>query len=270
MQLLSIKKRIATNANILKITKSLKIMCLTRLKSLSLQIKNIENAVLNVENILFNLNENENIKNDNPSKKKENTKIIRANLFLFTDMSFCGSLNKSTEKAINNENNEQTTENFIIGNKGKKQKYNANETFLCKLYDKNVLNITYENIVNYFNEKYLEVQNNNLKIEHSFKLKIYSLNKCENMDYLFYKNMYDNNTNIKQISFNVYFKYILQKYIINFQKEESYIRLIKLTAAIDNSEELANELKMYYNKTRQMLITGEVLETIASSSVNVQ
>lgn len=258
MQLGTIQKRILTNANILKITKSLKIMSLTRLKILTQQKKAMDHNLPKVANIYKE--KIRVVKKSSFLHKKINSEVIQdnkkeviLNLFLFTDMSFCGSLNKTTEKALEPQN---ANSNFIVGNKGKK----LEGKFLGKLYDKKILQEISNNIFNYFHSlKAISTQEQEISCQ--YILRIHMLGGTYDLHY--HQSASGNDQD--QTVFNGYFKYLLQDHLLIFKKEESHIRLMKLTSAIDNSEELANELKMYYNKTRQTLITAELLETIASS-----
>lgn len=255
MQLGVIKKRIITNQNVLKITKSLKIMSLTRLKSLVKKEKAIKMNLSKIQSIQEAHSQHP-VKIEQNEEQDADTQMVPMvlHLFLFTDMSFCGGLNKSTEtelQKIRNTNNKN--ENLIIGNKGKRF---AGE-FCGKLYDKDLLSHVYHRIVKYFHNT--KTKEDFSYIHQSYTLNLYMLNAVYTMEYKFFDN------EIEQIVFNGYFKYLLQDYLVKFQKEEARIRLMKLTAAIDNSEQLGEHLTILYNKTRHKLITSELLETIASS-----
>ena len=127
MELAILKNKINKNKNILKIITSLKIMCFTRLKQLKVLNNNMRQNILEIKNnIIDKINNNtidnyENIESQNIEENNENTTII-INVFLFTDMSFCGNFNDNNKNIINKmkKNLDSCEFNYIIGLKGEK------------------------------------------------------------------------------------------------------------------------------------------------------
>ena len=64
-----------------------------------------------------------------------------------------------------------------------------------------------------------------------------------------------------------YSRYLLNSNLLNYKYEECKKRLVKVTTAIKNSEKLNEELELLYNKTRQEIITKDLLEVISGSQV---
>lgn len=259
MELTLLKNRIKKNHSILKITNSLKVMSMTRLKHLKQNKDNLIKYCQDIKNnILKKYNEETFIE-----KKKiiENETSIYINIFLFSDMSFCGTLNKQNENFIKKiqENffNENNIFSFIIGFKGEKYhntKYNLE--YLCKIYDKNlnkILNSKIQNIIN----------NNSMD---NLIIRIFSYEK----DPIEIHYIHGNINNEKNIIYKEFYsKYLLNSHILNYKYEECKTRLIKVTTAIKNSEELNNTLKILYNKKRQEIITKDLLEVISGSQVDL-
>jgi F0F1-type ATP synthase gamma subunit len=224
-----IKLKIKKNDNILKITNSLKIINMTRIKQLYMQK---ELLYVHLENIY---------KNFIIPIKKNTENIYKIHILLFTDMSFCGQINKKNLNFMRNyQNNNDIC--YIIGSKGI-QKNLYKEYFLGKLYEKNIIDTLYDKIME-MHEKY------------NYQICIHDhINKHQ----IIVENYIDN------FYMQCYLKYWLYSHIINFKYEECKIRLTKITTAINNSEILKNTLNILYNKTRQGIITRDLLEIIASS-----
>ena len=261
MELAILKNRIKKNQNILKITNSLKIMSMTRLKNLK---KNKDNLIKYCNDIKNNIICKEEEILDTYEDMENIEKKFYINVFLFTDMSFCGTLNKQNENFIKNIkkdfNNQKDIYSLIIGFKGEKyQDINFNIEYLCKLYDGNMTSI--------LNKKIQEIIEK--KIPTSFKKLIINLYSYEEklieIEYITKK--INNIDNINYLEF--YSKYLLNSNLVNYKYEECKRRLMKVTTAIKNSEKLNHELEILYNKKRQEMITKDLLEVISGSQVEI-
>lgn len=246
MQLANIKKRIIKNKNVLKITSSLKIMSMTKLKGLKEKEQTLDENINELENIFkkkFKISLSKNT--DINQEIREYKHFRKIGIFLFTDMSFCGTLNNKNQIMLSdNQTYKDFVKVFIIGNKGKV----FPGDFIGKLYDKNLLNSLWQILLKKF-------RSNN----HTYQIDIYIGNKVVNLKYMRFDNL------LKQEYFNGYFKYTLYKTILNFQEEECKTRLMQVLSAIKNSEELNHTLTILYNKTRQQIVTGEMLEILSSN-----
>ena len=137
MELALLKNRIKQNQNILKITNSLKVMSMTRLKHLKKNKENLIKYCEDIKNNILNTNEENNLENEITETAELKNHIFYINIFLFTDMSFCGTLNKQNENFIKQVNKDEYS--LIIGFKGERYgNIKNNIEYLCKLYEKNL------------------------------------------------------------------------------------------------------------------------------------
>jgi len=237
MQLMKIQQKIQKNNSILKIATSLKLMCMTRLKQLKTQKTSLTTHIKYIQEQIIAK------KTHKPStqKGKKNLDAIIVHVFFFTDMSFCGNFNNNNVSSLQAcEKNLDTT--YVIGIKGEKfMGPLPPENYMGKLYDKNLLNKIYNTLMNY---------------KETLKIHLYTYGQTEIIHYA-HENNYD----------KYYLKYLLAAHIVDFKYEESKIRLMKVTTAINNSEILQNVLKLMYNKTRQTIITRDLLEIISGSQI---
>jgi F0F1-type ATP synthase gamma subunit len=260
MQLTAIKKKIRKNLSILKISTSLKIMSITRLKQLKIQKECLEKHIHNIKSKIL-LEEKMFEQTSFFSWKKltlgiwpsnNSTKALKTinneiHILLFTDMSFCGNFNKKNLYTLKEMETEKKV--IIIGVKGEKY-LRDNFSFLGKLYDKNILENSYRNII--------EITTNTTSkiILHSYMEEVVTMTFSQNSDNL-RNNFYERG----------YLKYWIAKHLVDFKHEECRKRLMKVTTAITNSEILRDILKIKYNKTRQALITQDLLEVISGSQM---
>lgn len=239
MQLLKIQQKIQKNTSILKIATSLKLMCMTRLKQLKIQKTSLNQHIKYIQEKIISRE----ITSTGQKKIKKESLTISINIFLFTDMSFCGNFNKKNLYSLQmcQKNQDQI---YVVGIKGEKFMGSLpKENYMGKLYDKNILNILYNFITNY---------------KEPLKINLYTYNQME----VIYYNNYSGNFYEK-----CYLKYLLAAHMVDFKYEESRTRLMKVTTAINNSEVLQNILKLMYNKTRQSIITRDLLEIISGSQI---
>lgn len=250
MQLNVIKNKIRKNDNILKIATSLKVMCSIRLRQLKIQKDSLDQHVTNIETKILNNNCDT---NQNKEIKKTNLKTKIIHLILFTDMSFCGNFNKNNISIITH-NLHKDDMVFIIGIKGEKysKTIDYNRIFIDKLYSKNLIDKLYNNILG-------QMQNTQIHI------KLYNQElKPINISY----NQFIITNPLDALTNKVHLKYLLAKYLTHFKYEECRTRLMKVTTAINNSSILQQTLKTIYNKTRQGIITRDLLEVISGSQIN--
>jgi F0F1-type ATP synthase gamma subunit len=183
--------------------------------------------------------------------------IFYINIFLFTDMSFCGTLNKQNENLL--KKNTLDAYSLIIGFKGEKYgDIENNIEYLCKLYEKNLNKILFNKINEIINHK---VKNYFTELI----IRIYSYNGPIEINYI-NKEM---NSSMKNLTYHEFYsKFLLNSCLLNYKYEECKTRLMKVTTAIKNSEKLNDELKILYNKKRQEMITKDLLEIISGSQVD--
>lgn len=267
MELALLKDRIKKNQSILKITTSLKIMSMTRLKHLKQQRDNLFRYIEDIKiNILNKVNENKEIDLKEQESLESNKNIFYINVFLFTDMSFCGTLNKQNESFIKDikkkfDENKINSHSLILGFKGEKYKNtHLNIDYICKIYDKNINKYIYEEIHKIIMKK---VKNS------SFEKIIINLYSCmaKPIEIHYISKEINNEKNVNYMEF--YSKYLLSSNIINYKYEECKARLMKVTTAIKNSEKLDHDLKISFNKKRQEMITKDLLEVISGSQVDI-
>jgi F0F1-type ATP synthase gamma subunit len=254
MSLATIKNQIKKYKNIYNIISSLKTMCSIRLKKLKILNANLTKNLEEIkENIIEKLPKkiqeiDEWVHKDYymSLENSEEKNKFTINIFLFTDMSFCGNLNENNKRLIidKKKNKLQNENNLIIGLKGERYAED-NIEYLSKLYNKNLNGLIDEKI------KQIIDKNQKMKIQ----IKIHSYNNI-NQNIIF-----NDDNNYK----NFYEKYLLKKIIVDFKHEECYLRFIKVSTAIKNTEELEKILETLYNKKRQEIITKDLLETISSS-----
>jgi F0F1-type ATP synthase gamma subunit len=260
MELAILKNKIKKNKNILKIMTSLKIMCFTRLKNLKILNNNMTKNISEIKNNIINKIQSQNTdhndyfklkKETNIEESNENTSNVIINIFLFTDMSFCGNFNDNNKNIIVNmkknfNNNANYQYHYIIGSKGEKYT-DPHIEYISKLYNKNLNEILKEKLMKKIEDHF----------EKKIQITIFSYNNKKEIINLNSLNLYE----------NFYENYLLKKTIVEFKYEECCLRFAKVTTAIKNTEDLQKTLETVYNKKRQEIITKDLLEVMCGSQV---
>ena len=118
---------------------------MTRLKQLKIQKKSLNQHINYIQEKIISRE----ITSTSQKKIKKESLTISINIFLFTDMSFCGNFNKKNLYSLQmcQKNQDQI---YVVGIKGEKFMGSLpKENYMGKLYDKNILNILYNFITNY-------------------------------------------------------------------------------------------------------------------------
>jgi F-type H+-transporting ATPase subunit gamma len=282
-----IKKRIENISVIEKITNSMKAISTARLSSIKL-IKNNANdfykSSIAVMNNLYHVYKDvsgANINLFNCLYGKDNANLKTLIIFIAGDKGLCGAYNNNIFKAVNKLI--QADENSVVlpiglkaisfANKLDKSRVIENKmsSDLQKISNDDVLLLSY-NLINL-------VKNGSvtkLKIISTYSKSIFQQevlitdllpfitkeeedkNNYVDSDYLNLANTIDKYL-INYFTFNIFDK------LVDSLVSEYYSRLNAMDGANENSRDLQKKLKLEYNRTRQALITKELIEIVSGA-----
>nr|AAK55929.1 ATP synthase gamma subunit [Candidatus Carsonella ruddii] len=245
-----IKNKIDIISNINKLTNTLSMISLSKMKKY-LKIILILNNLFNNINFFFNY-----IKIEN--------KFLFCLIIISTNKGLCGSINNEIiKKTINLLKLNNNIDFFIVGKKAYdyffKKNFLIKNLFLFK-DNENIENIKFpiniiNNLLKYKNITFIfnKIINNNIKV---LKINLYE-----------YKNInYISKFNFNKKKFLIfYFNFFLKYTIMNNIFCELKSRMITMKSASDNSKKILKEMKILKNKIRQFKVTQDMLEIINGS-----
>lgn len=284
-----IKKRIENVGVIEKITNSMKAISTARLSSIKLIKANTADfykVALDVMHILYNfykdMTDLRNVLFDALYGKSDiQTTLI---IFITSDKGLCGAYNSNVLRAVNKLSKELGS--YLLLPIGLKAIYFTNKL------DANLVvkNSTYCDLQRTSQEDILLLSYKILDLVKTSKISKIKIVSTINKSILqqeilitdllpFVPNMEENNNvnneyvatddtnlmnSIEHYLIN-YFTYVLFDKILNSLLAEYSARLNAMDGANDNSKELKTQLKLQYNRTRQALITKELIEIVSGA-----
>ncbi len=268
-----------------KITKTMQLVSSVKLKKLKAQIKNCSNYLENVNNIMldiFPLLSNTKLSTKEKRFFFQNNKAKNIIILISSDKGLCGSFNHSIINAVKDDieylrSKENPIELFIIGEKGYnflKYDYLA----LIKQYYCNIKNNN-EYVINQIKDELIRIVENfginscyiyyhkfkNNFIQNMIKEKILPINKTINSDVIVdLKNEYEGQGLI-MTAVSLYIHAKLYSTLIENKTSEEGRRVITMDKATQNAKDIIDKLTIELNRSRQEIITKELIEIITGS-----
>ncbi|OED45727.1 hypothetical protein AB836_00080 [Rickettsiales bacterium (ex Bugula neritina AB1)] len=227
MLLQNLKKKIDKIKSIYKMSKSLKNISITRIRSLYKNYDIIKNHINEIKEVFL-----DNI------KEVPNNEYKNIHIFIFSDMGFVGSFNKNIKNILYEYIEKNKDIIYVLGNKSLEIiKSYDNIKFLGKLQNNS------EIFKEIFIDKYVNII---VHIPYKEAMVINSLDfKKYNSE-----NIYIN---------NCWMYYNLEKCLLKAQIMDTRQRMDVTIRSLKNSEELWEKLQLTYNSIRQENITNDII-----------
>lgn len=260
-----------------KITQAMKVVSASKLSKFTEKLEKLKYFLNKNEEIIEILKKNFQIKKKIQKNKKSKNILI---LLITSDKGLCGSFNSRIfqilEDFISKRKEISSKIDILpIGKKGldftKNKNFDIIDSFwkstkkfnISKLKDLIEFILKSQEIYSdfyiiynslYKNEAKVEIQNIALD-ENSYEL------KTSNFDFIYEPSP----LKIYEFLQSQLYQYKLYYYILNSLTAEYSSRMVAMTKATDNAEEIMKELEILYNRTRQSKITNELIEIISGA-----
>lgn len=283
MQTKVIKGKIKSIGNIKKITKTMEMVSVAKMRKASHQSLSYTPFELESRRLL-------DILGDQRESHPLSTKNINANkkliIIIGGEKGLCGSYNSNIYRHIYKKykNKNEDLDFIAIGKYGEKiakkflnlRENNVKLSFVSKVFSSPESGAIVKYIVNnYLNYEYREIVLVFTDFLSISKLNVVEMqllpfshenvnNKIDDLEYVFEPNL----ESVYSVVVGLLLRNIIEGSVTKARASEHASRMLAMKTATDNAGEMQKELKLWYNKARQAHITQEIAE-ISAGSLNM-